>query len=518
MSRTGVISSETDRAQLAELGITVEEVERQIALFTDPPPPARLDRPCTLGDGIRTLSTAERSAALRAHGSAAAAGRVSKFTPASGAASRMFQAPLAIRAAGVRTRAALTARAADGDAAARDVLELTDAIERFAFAEALDAVLARGGQRLAALRAAGEIGPMLDALLGEDGLDYAALPKGLLLFHRYPDGARTAFEEHLVEAAAIARAADGRTALHFTVSPEHTDQFARLLADIRAREEARLGAHFSVGFSTQARSTDTIAVDLDNRPFRTADGRLLFRPGGHGALIENLAALDADLVIVRNIDNVQPDHLRAATVEWSCLLTGHAAVVHETISAHVRALREGTPPPAAIEAARRYATAGLGLPLAVDADARAIADALDRPLRICGVVRNTGEPGGGPFWVRGAAGVSAQIVESAQVDRQDPAQQAIFAAATHFNPVFLVCALRDWQGRRFDLRRYVDASAVFIAEKSSDGRPLKALERPGLWNGAMAHWLTLFIEVPEATFTPVKTVNDLLRPAHQPAG
>lgn len=510
-----VVVSEADRAQLAELGIAPEEVERQVALFVHPPAPARLDRPCTLGDGIRGLSEGERRAAQEGHAAAAAAGRISKFTPASGAASRMFQSLLTARNGDLRRLDVVAARAASGDAVAADVRSFVDNLPRFAFADALAAAVVRGGQRLEALLAAGDVGAVLDALLTPAGLDYAAAPKGLLLFHRYADGPRTAFEEHLVEAAAVARDARGTARLHLTVSPEHTAGFNALLERVRVGYERRHEVRYEVGFSTQRRATDTIAVDGDNRPFRSADGQLLFRPGGHGALLDNLAALAGDLVFIKNIDNVQPDEQRGAGLEWMRILLGHAAVLQQAIAAHLRAVRGSGAE--AVAAARRFAAEGLGLSLPPGADAAALAAALARPLRVCGVVRNTGEPGGGPFWVRAADGsVSAQIVESAQVDQGDPAQRAAFAAATHFNPVFLACAVRDAEGRPFDLHRFVDPSAVFIARKSKDGRELKALERPGLWNGAMAHWLTVFVEVPEATFTPVKTVNDLLRPAHQP--
>ncbi len=507
-----VIASDADRAQLAEFGIASEEVERQIALFVEPPAPIRLERPCTLGDGISRLTAAQVAAARRAHATAAVAGRVSKFTPASGAASRMFQSLLAVRGAGLRDRAQLTAWAATGDGAAADVQTFIDNLPRFAFADVLAAAVARGGQSLDARLAAGDVGAVLEALLTPAGLDYAAAPKGLLLFHRYAEGARTPFEEHLVETAALARGADGVARLHLTVSPEHAAGFSGLLERVRGAYERRYDARFSVGFSTQQRATDTIAVDADNRPFRDDDGRLVFRPGGHGALIGNLAALDGDLVFIKNIDNVQPDEQRGPALEWMQLLVGHAAALQEAIAVHLAAWRDS--PATATAAARQFAADALGFSLPPGAD---VAAAFERPLRVCGVVRNTGEPGGGPFWVRGAnGGATAQIVESAQVDQHDVGQRGAFASATHFNPVFLACAVRDTRGRPFDLQRYVDASAVFIARKSKDGRELKALERPGLWNGAMAHWLTVFVEVPEAAFTPVKTVNDLLRPAHQP--
>lgn len=504
-----VIASEADRAQLAELGIAAEEIERQIALFATPPAPVRLERPCTLGDGVRRLDAAQCGAAEAAHAAAATAGRITKFTPASGAATRMFQSLLAVRAAGIAERGVLADRAAGGDGAAADAVAFFDHLPRFAFAELLAAAVARRGGSLERLRAAGEVGAVLDALLAPDGLDYAAAPKGLLLFHRYPAGARTAFEEHLVEAAAVSRDRDGTARLHLTVSPEHRAGFEAVLERVRAAYERRFACRLAVGFSTQSRATDTIAVDDANRPFR--DGaRLLFRPGGHGALIDNLGRLGGDLVFIKNIDNVQPDDQRAAALEWMRRLLGHAAVLQEAVAAHRHAAEASA---AGAAAARRFAGETFGLDLPPGGEAAA----LRRPLRVCGVVRNTGEPGGGPFWVRDAGGgVTAQIVESAQVDQGDAAQRAVFAAATHFNPVFLACALRDGGGAPFDLSAFVDPSAVFIAHKSKDGRALKALERPGLWNGAMARWLTAFVEIPEAAFTPVKTVNDLLRAAHQP--
>jgi hypothetical protein len=522
VGRTAGDITAADRAQLAELGISAAEVERQMALFADPPAPACLDRPCTPGDGVHLLTEAERRAASTAYAEAAAAGRVSKFTPASGAASRMFQALLATRAEGRIDRAALAARAASGNAAARDTLEFVEHLPRCAFYGALAAAVARrGGATIEAMRTSGgDLTPLLDALLGADGLDYAALAKGLVLFHAYPDGPRTAFEEQLVETAAVARAADGTARLHLTVSPEHAAAFRALLARAGPAIGRRLGARFAVDFSTQKRSTDTVAVDADNRPFRAVDGRLLFRPGGHGALIENLNDLQGDLVFIKNIDNVQPDHLRAAAVEWMRLLLGHLAALQRERNAHLAGLANASSAATtALGAAQRFATTQLGVRLPAGADATGLVAALDRPLRVCGVVRNTGEPGGGPFWVRQADGrVTAQIVESAQVDLAQPAQRAAFDAASHFNPVFLACAVRDAAGRPYDLGRFVDPRAVFISRKSKDGRELKALERPGLWNGAMADWTTLFVEVPNATFTPVKTINDLLRPAHQPPG
>jgi Domain of unknown function (DUF4301) len=290
---------------------------------------------------------------------------------------------------------------------------------------------------------------------------------------------------------------------------------------VGATYQRATGARFEVGFSHQKRCTDTLAVDLANSPVRSADGRLLFRPGGHGALIENLNDLRGDVVAIKNIDNVAAEHLQELTVIWKKILIGHLVATQARVFRYLTLLREETTPPELVAEAADFARSELCLApdpeLSLSEQRRVLADKLDRPIRVCGVVRHTGEPGGGPFWVRSANGTTTlQIVEQAQVDAADRAQQEVFASATHFNPVDLVCGVSNAQGHPFDLKRFVDSDAVFIAQKFKDGRPIKVLERPGLWNGAMAHWNTIFIEVPSETFNPVKTVTDLLRPAHQP--
>ena len=497
---------DSDLLQIAEQGITVEEVQRQIRLFEHPPPCPLLERACTIGDGVRTLSAAELNAATADYETASRMGRLMKFVPASGAASRMFHSLLAARESG----------------SSEALQPFIAALRQFAFFEDLQVAVAAAGLDLGALIAAGNIGVIVDSLLGPSGLDYAALPKGLLKFHRYADGSRTPFEEHLVEAAGLIREASGTCRLHFTVSPEHEDRFRRRLDEVRSTYERRWKMELEVGFSVQKPSTDTLAVDLENRPFRTADDHLLFRPGGHGALIENLHDLGGDVILIKNIDNVVPDRLRGPTLQWKKALAGVLVTLQRAIFGHLKRLLQEAGP-TVVQEALGFARAHLSLDFAAPFDAAktdelraALVRKLDRPLRVCGVVRNTGEPGGGPFWVRGRDGsLSLQIIEQAQVDPRSPAQQAIFQASTHFNPVDLVCAVRDHSGAAFDLHRYVDPEAVFIAEKSKDGRHLKALERPGLWNGAMADWTTIFIEVPVSTFTPVKTVFDLLRPEHQ---
>ena len=515
-----------DLAQMAEIGLVPEEAARQIALFRRPPPFTRLVRPCTPGDGILVIAPEEQAGLLAGHAEAARAGRLGKLVPASGAATRMFKEALAFRAA------------PDGSPMPEppEVAALFAGLPRFAFREELAAALVADGLDLEKALAAGDHRTVLHYLLDPAGLGYAELPKGLLAFHRYPEGARTPLDEHLVEAAALCRGGDGLVRVHLTVSPDHLAAFRRRVDAVRPGLEARCGCRFEVSFSTQRRATDTLAVDPLDQPFRQAGGALLFRPGGHGALLANLHDLGRqgwDVVFLKNVDNVVRGDSAPLVHLWKRLLCGLLAAVQTQTFALLAELEATEAGPAAAtrvllrEGSELCARIGRSLPpgfaQAGAAGQRALlAAALDRPLRVCGMVRNQGEPGGGPFWARSSAeaggGISPQIVEASQVDPRDPGQQAILRSSTHFNPVDLVCALRDRHGAPYDLDLYVDPATVFISAKTFEGRPLKALERPGLWNGAMAEWNTLFVEVPDATFAPVKTVLDLLRPEHQERG
>jgi uncharacterized protein DUF4301 len=493
---TANLFSPRDLQQMASMGIDPEEAARQVALFRDPPPPTRLVRPCRPGDGIRSLPPAEHASLLARFDVAAREGRIGKFVPASGAATRMFQDLLGFLASPAGTEPPPAVRT------------FFDNLDRFAFRGDLDAAVKRGDDRA-----------LLTFLLEDAGLGFANLPKGLLPFHRYPEGARTPFEEHLVEAAALIRGEDGRCLLHFTVSPEYQERFEQLLGRVRSGYEERFDCRFSVSFSTQHRSTDTLAVDLENRPFRLADGSLLFRPGGHGALLENLNELGRqgwDIVLLKNIDNVVPDDRKPLVHLWKRLLGGCLLSLRERIFGLLDRLESGGEEATLAEAAELLER-DLSRPLPEQVGAGFLIDALDRPLRVCGVVRNQGEPGGGPFWVQASSGeISPQIVEISQIDTRDPEQGEILQASTHFNPVDIACGLQDRRGRPYDLNRFIDPSTVFIATKSYDGQPIRALERPGLWNGAMAGWNTLLVEVPLEIFAPVKIVLDLLRPEHQP--
>jgi hypothetical protein len=508
-----------DRAQIVAHGLTVEDVLRQIELFKHPPRHVKLERLCLPGCGIRVLGEDQVQTCLAVFEEACVQGRFLKFTPASGAASRMFKSLLAVyEHGGDVSRAQQARRAKNGDAVARDVLVWMDGLTRFAFYDDLKAVMQRDGLAIGACIERDDYRPIFEYLLTDRGLDYAALPKGLLKFHRYPSGNRTAFEEHLVEAAVYVRDSNGVCRLHFTVSPQHLERFEQLLETVRAAYEARYAAHFQVSFSTQHPSTDTVAVDLNDHLFRDATGQLLFRPGGHGALIENLNDLRGDVVFIKNIDNVVPDDRKGPPLHWAKVLGGYLVHLQSEIFRHLAALNNAASPPTAICEALHFAREVLSTEVptqAVGASGNALRDflvaKLDRPLRVCGMVRSESNPGGGPFWVKGGDGTSTlQIVETAQVDPDAPDQQALLRATSHFNPVNLVCGVRNWRGEPFDLRKYIDPSAVFISQKSSGGKALKALEHPGLWNGAMADWNTLFVEVPAETFRPVKTINDLL--------
>lgn len=489
-----------DRRQIAQMGISLEEAERQLSLLRDPPPFAQVLRPARVGDGIVRLDPAEKEALSLRHERAQAAGELEKLVPASGAASRMF-----------KELAAFLDNPRDDRGA--------DAARRFA--ECLDAFPFGPELRREVSRLGRDVTSPLDlirTLLEPEGLGYGNKPKGLILFHRYGKGGRTPFEEHLVEAALHVKDRRSRARVHFTVSPEHEDGFRRRLAEQGPLLEREFDARFEVVFSHQERATDTLAVDLDGRPFRRGDGSLLFRPGGHGALIHNLSRSRTGVVFIKNIDNVVPDHHRDATVEWKKLLGGLLLRLQDRIFAFGRALDSGDVGDEFEKECRLFLGKWFGrrLPSGRAVSRSVLETALHRPLRVCGVVRNTGEPGGGPFWVRDESGeVSCQIVESSQLDHGSSLVREALKAATHFNPVDLVCGLRDWRGRPHDLQAFIDPSAVFVSRKSWKGRELIALERPGLWNGAMAGWNTVMVEVPAETFAPVKTVFDLLRSEHR---
>ena len=509
-----------DALQLEEHGVSETEARRQLELLRHPPEHPRLERANTVGDGIEAVPEERRQTLAGLAREAAAAGRVQAFVPASGAASRMFQDLIVCRSeGGAVSRTWLDEAAANGKKEARALERFLENLGRFAFHDQLKAVAETADRTLAAMVKEGPLRPLLDALLETPGMGYAHLPKGLLSFHGAGDGVRTAFEEHLAEAAELMREKGGACRLHFTVSSEHREEFAAALAAARNRFEAALKVRYDVSFSEQHPSTDTLALDEEGRPFRGKDGRLLLRPAGHGALIENLNQIGGDLAFIKNIDNVAHPDWKEPTWLWTRVLIGRLVEVEREVFAWIDRLKNdgdravGEAVGFCEKAFFAHPPDGLG-----PVERRAwVLERLDRPVRVCGMVPNTGEPGGGPFWVRGKHGAcSIQIVESAQVDPESPEQQQLYRRGTHFNPAFLAVALRRHDGSPHDLERFVDPNAVIVTTKSQGGRKLLALERPGLWNGAMAWWNTLLVEVPLAAFNPVKTVNDLLRPEHQP--
>ena len=500
-----------DKKQLARKGITEEQLQTQLRQLREGFPFLRLRAAAAIGAGIMAPSDSEQQAYVEAWDQYKASGRhITKFVPASGAASRMFKAMFEFR---------------DGDHDTPQTdFERTyfDRIHDFAFFPALDdACEVLYGCGADTLISNGRYRDVVSAMLDEDGLNYGQLPKGLLQFHTYPDAARTPLEEHLVEAALYATS-NGRADVHFTVSTEHRELFSQLVERVQADYEERFGIKYNVSFSEQKPSTDTVAATPEGEPFRNDDGSLLFRPGGHGALIQNLGDLESDIVFIKNIDNVVPDSLKPATTLWKQVIAGVLVTLQRQAFAYLKRLDEGIPGRGELEEMCRFLHNDLccevpGIQeLSDEALCQTLRAKLNRPMRVCGVVKNVGEPGGGPFLAFNPDGsVSPQILESSQIDKHNPAYMAMFTGGTHFNPVDLVCAIRDYKGNRFDLPAYVNPATGFISDKSKNGRELKALELPGLWNGAMSDWNTVFVEVPLETFNPVKTVNDLLRPQHQ---
>ena len=397
-----------------------------------------------------------------------------------------------------------------------------DNIKKFAFREALcEKCRLNDGKRIKELIADGNYKAVVANMLEPKGLNYGQLPKGLLLFHNYEDGPRTPMEEHLVEAALYA-SSKGEANVHFTVSHDHLELFKAKVAEKVETFAKKYGVKYNISFSEQKPSTDTVAVNPDNTLFRNEDGSMLFRPGGHGALIENLNDIDADVVFIKNIDNVVPDRLKDETVMYKQLIAGVLVTLQKKAFAYLEKLEKGEYTHEYLEEIIRFVQRDL---CCRKADIKELEDAdlviylkkkLNRPMRVCGVVKNVGEPGGGPFLTYNQDGtVSLQILESSQIDKTNEEYQKMFTEGTHFNPVDLVCAVKDYKGQPFNLPDFVDKSTGFISSKSKNGKELKALELPGLWNGAMSDWNTVFVEVPLATFNPVKTVNDLLREQHQ---
>lgn len=506
---------EKDLEQFKKKGTNAENVKAQLELIRNGFPYLELEAAASVGNGIIAFDDSQRNVFIKTWDAYCSDGKhsITKFVPASGAASRMFKDLFAFL---------------DADYSVPTTkFEKTffDGIEKFAFFKDLDAACqSNESKSIKELIADSNYKAVVSNLLGSKGLNYGALPKGLLKFHSYKASARTPFEEHMAESSMYASGNDGVVNIHFTVSPEHWSLFKKLAASCSKSFSKRFGTTYSITFSEQKPSTDTVAAAADGTPFRNDDGSILFRPGGHGALIENLNELDTDIVFIKNIDNVVPDHLKTDTVTYKKLLAGVLVNIQSKVFDYLHLLDSGKYTAAKLKTISNFVTETLCC-RSSDLDkldsrqlAKWLHSKLNRPIRVCGMVKNVGEPGGGPFLAYNSDGtVSLQILESSQIDLNDARKKEMFTKGTHFNPVDLVCAVRNYKGKHFNLPDYVDKATGFISSKSKNGRELKALELPGLWNGAMSDWNTIFVEVPLSTFNPVKTVNDLLRPQHQPA-
>ncbi len=478
------IFSSADIAQIKNHGLNVDTVTKQLHTFETGFPYANIDRPAISGDGIVSPDADIANTAIAKYDQYRRTHKVVKFVPASGAATRMFKDLYAFL---------------DSNKTNSVTQTVLDNLDKFAFYEELKKYLP----------GAPTPRDIIECILTTRGLNYGAKPKALIKFHKYANEARTALAEHLIEGALYACGENNTVNIHFTVSPEQRDGFEKLLSDIVPQYAKKFGVTYDISLSHQMPQTDTIAVNMDNSPFRNSDGSLLFRPAGHGALIENLNNIDADLIFIKNIDNICTDRDRDITVFNKKLLAGIAVDVQEKNFEYIRQIDNGTADMATV---CDFINTRLGVKENIKdiQSARAI---LNRPLRVCGIIKNTGAPGGGPFWLTDKNGAqSLQIVEPGQIA---PAQMDILTKGKFFSPTDLVCATRDIRGNRFNLTEYVDETAGFISEKSQNGRPLRAMERPGLWNGAMARWNTIFVETPLETFTPVKTICDLLDETHK---
>lgn len=514
------IFTASDLEEISAHGMTPDDVLEQIRKFKKGMAFTKIIKPCTIKDGIRVLDATDIEKYVEVFTDAQNNGRSMKFVPASGAASRMFKTLLG------------TYNDLNDENGLRNISSVGDAdeklsafikwLEKYAFYNDLKSKIRDDGEELETCIRNGHIKTVLEYLLFEKGLNLSNLPKGLIPFHMYDDHSRTPFEEHLIEAFNYVKDRDGTIKIHFTVSPEHEKKVREFFSRVISKYETG-GIKFSIELSSQKPSTATIAVDLDNMPFRDENGALFFRPGGHGSLIENLSGLKGDIIFIKNIDNVTTDRFKDQTFTYKKALGGFLISLQKEIFGYLRTLGEGQINEEYIEMLFNFIRNELCLippedllNSSLEDKKKFLARVLDRPLRVCGMVKNTGHPGGGPFWVeQPGKGISIQIVESSQIDMNKAEQKKIFLSSTHFNPVDLVCGVRDYRGKPFDLRKYVDHDAGFISLKSKNGRELKAMELPGLWNGAMAYWNSVFIEVPAGTFNPVKTVFDLVNDGHQ---
>jgi len=498
-----------DKIQITKRGSDVTQINKQLEHFKKGFPFIHLIRPATPGDGIQILDEMTKIQLAEEYETKSRDLSISKFVPASGAASRMFKDLFSFLENDFKP---------EGMPSIKLFIEQ---IENFAFFKILADSLSEKGFNIAKLIKDKQYKIIIGELLYEAGLNYGNLPKGLLKFHNYPDSTRTPLEEHLTEGALYAQGKNDEVRLHFTVSPDHMEIFKQHVREVKSTYENKHSVHYTIDFSIQKPHTDTIAANTDNQPFRDASGALVFRPAGHGALIENLNDIDAEMIFIKNIDNVVPDHLKGDTVFYKKVIAGKLIELSEETDHYLYLLDTEKETPKHLSEIRKFIKRDLCIEYSQQFENYAneikfFKQKLNRPLRVCGMVKNEGEPGGGPFYALNPdLSISLQIAESAQINFANPNQKAIAEHATHFNPVDLVCRTKDYKGNKYNLPDFIDPQTGFISSKSKDGKKLKAMELPGLWNGSMSDWNTVFVEVPGSTFNPVKTVNDLLRPQHQ---
>jgi len=511
------------KSEHGKLDIPVETIIGQIETFKKGIPYVRIVRACTIGDGIRIIPEEHYNKYFDLFQSALDNERIIKFVPASGAASRMFKKLQSVLTKSKTTHKELEKAANSGDEESSSVLEFINYLEHFAFYDDLKKLMMDAGLKIDKLKEQGEYKEILKFTLDPVGLGYAGKPKGSIKFHNYSDGSRTAFEEHLIEALNYTKGKNGPAHIHFTISSEHED-LVKSVIDPVVKKYSKEGKQIEVSYSFQKTTTNTVAATADNKPFRDEDGKIVFRPGGHGALLSNLIDLQADIIVIKNIDNIVPDHIREETYKYKKLLIGYLVELHSKLLAYLAKLAEKNNSDELLKEIKNFVKNDLELKtteeyksMSSDNKRDYLSRLMNRPIRICGMVRKEGHPGGGPFWVLEKDGkVSKQVVETTQIDLSNKEQQDILESATHFSPVDFICCVRDYKNKPFDLYRFSDKDSGLITIKSKDGKKLRALELPGLWNGGMADWITVFVEVPKITFNPVKEVNDLIKKEHQP--
>jgi hypothetical protein len=506
------------------LRVSVDDIINQIKLFEKGIPQIKLERSCTINDGIKVIPDGKHEYYLELYQEALKNKKVTKFVPASGAASRMFKKQQTVLAKNnFISLEEIKQKSNKGDENRIAALEFIENINKFAFYDELKEKLEGDGKNMGELLKEGNTADIFRYTIEEPGLNYVNQPKGSIKFHSYPDGSRTAFEEHIVEAIRYAKNSDGIAKIHFTISPDHSDLVKTIIEPLFQSYKEK-GEAIEVSYSYQKRSTNTIAVTKENKPFRDSEGYLLFRPAGHGALLENLNELEEDIIFIKNIDNIVPDHLKGETYNYKMILAGYLVELQKKIFNFLLQVEAKKDNENIISEILKFIESELEIEIKNEINSLSFSEKtkhlfkfLNRPIRACGMVKKGRHPGGGPFWIRDNDGnLTRQVVETTQMNLEDEDQRKILESATHFSPVDFICGIRDYNGKKFNLKDFANPDTGLITTKSKDGKELKALELPGLWNGGMYNWITLFVEVPPITFNPVKEVNDLLKPEHQP--